>query len=115
MDTKKHNLKYRNYKTEWQRKWRQLNPLKAREQNKRYAKTYRLKHSDNIKVKARKIVFVELGAGRLKKQLCQVCGIEKVEAHHKDYLKPLEIEWLCKPHHKEADLKLRANLNLVDN
>jgi len=37
---------------------------------------------------------------RLIKKPCQVCGkIEDVEAHHEDYSKPLEVEWLCLEHH----------------
>jgi len=33
---------------------------------------------------------------------CQTCGIEsKTEAHHCDYLKPLEVMWLCKKCHSE--------------
>lgn len=43
--------------------------------------------------------------GRLVRQtVCSVCGrSENVEAHHTDYSKPLDIQWLCKRHHWEAD------------
>jgi hypothetical protein len=33
--------------------------------------------------------------GRLTKEPCKICGDEKVQAHHHDYSKPLDIEWLC--------------------
>jgi len=39
--------------------------------------------------------------GRLKKLPCFVCG-EKAEAHHPDYDRPLDVMWLCPPHHKQA-------------
>jgi hypothetical protein len=45
--------------------------------------------------------------GRLMKQPCEVCGATKVEAHHDDYTKPLEVRWLCNPHHKIADAARR--------
>ncbi len=39
--------------------------------------------------------------GRLMKRPCDVCGVAKVEAHHADYSKPLEVRWLCNKHHRE--------------
>jgi hypothetical protein len=32
-------------------------------------------------------------------QPCEVCGATKVEKHHPDYSKPLEVRWLCREHH----------------
>ena len=29
----------------------------------------------------------------------QVCGNPKTDAHHKDYMKPLKVIWLCRLHH----------------
>lgn len=54
------------------------------------------------KRKARTAVSNALRDGRLFKQPCQVCGNTKSEAHHPDYSKPLEVEWLCKLHHEEV-------------
>lgn len=34
---------------------------------------------------------------------CVVCGA-KAEAHHDDYLKPLDVKWFCKKHHEEWHL-----------
>jgi hypothetical protein len=39
--------------------------------------------------------------GLLKKQPCWVCG-QKAVAHHPDYDRPLDVVWLCQPHHKQA-------------
>lgn len=50
----------------------------------------------------------ELRRGRIKKSPCEKCGALKVQAHHDDYSAPLNIRWLCAPHHKEAHgFKLR--------
>ena len=56
-----------------------------------------------MKRKANNKVYTELKAGRLIKQPCEVCGELNVEAHHKDYTKSLEINWLCITHHNERD------------
>jgi len=45
--------------------------------------------------------------GRLIKKPCEFCGKKKVEAHHDDYMKPLEVRWLCRKHHTEHHNKLR--------
>lgn len=55
------------------------------------------------KTLARKYVAKALRDGTLTKQVCEVCKDLTVEAHHEDYYKPLEINWLCKVHHTKAD------------
>jgi hypothetical protein len=49
--------------------------------------------------KSHNAVSSAIREGRIVKQPCQKCGLEKAEAHHPDYSKPLEIEWLCRPCH----------------
>lgn len=39
--------------------------------------------------------------GKMIRQPCQVCGA-KAQAHHTDYSRPLEVQWLCSVHHGEA-------------
>lgn len=52
------------------------------------------------RVAARQIVRMALRGGILTKQPCERCGALKVEAHHEDYDKPLDVNWLCGPDHK---------------
>ena len=42
--------------------------------------------------------------GKVKRQPCEVCGAQPAEAHHEDYSKPLDVEWLCPTHHRERDV-----------
>lgn len=51
--------------------------------------------------KARTKLRTEVAAGRIIRQPCEVCGEKKVDAHHEDYAKPLEVRWLCRKHHMQ--------------
>lgn len=59
---------------------------------------------DPLKAKARREVSSAVRAGRLIPQPCSVCGA-KAQAHHHDYTKPLEVEWLCTVHHGKEHWK----------
>lgn len=54
-----------------------------------------------VKRSAHIIVGNAVRDGKLIKQPCEMCGKLKVEAHHEDYEKPLEVNWLCCKHHAE--------------
>lgn len=58
----------------------------------RYQKTRRRRHPD--KERARRAVAYALRAGNLQRAPCK-CGDPKTQAHHHDYSKPLDVEWLC--------------------
>lgn len=51
--------------------------------------------------RAQGMVQHALRSGKLQKQPCWVCG-ENAVAHHPDYDRPLDVVWLCQPHHKQA-------------
>ena len=79
---------------------------------KRYRLTYpeRVKTSDakyrlenKHKIAARSAVNYQLRAGYwAKPTICDQCGFERrVEAHHHDYSKQLDIRWLCKNCHEK--------------
>jgi hypothetical protein len=65
-----------------------------------YQRRARSTHPD--KFKARSAVSNALRDGYLQRQPCEKCGNEKSQAHHPDYSRPLDVEWLCFRHHREA-------------
>lgn len=62
-----------------------------------------------LKLRARGKIKHELKMGRMTKQPCEVCGELKVQAHHTDYNKPLEVRWLCVLHHRRSHLRLKVD------
>lgn len=79
------------------------------ELRRRVCEADRQRHPERFK--ARVAVNNAVRDGRIVKPVrCQRCGQapHRIEAHHADYSKPLEVEWLCKPCHWKADEERRA-------
>lgn len=84
------------------KEYRDRNPERMAEIWKRVNEKQQEKDDWPIKNFARQTVRAALRAGVIEKLPCSVCGTqEKVEAHHEDYLKPIDVIWLCSFHHKE--------------
>ncbi len=60
------------------------------------------------KRKARTQTQTAIFYGTLIRQPCEVCGASTVDAHHDDYSKPLEVRWLCRPHHHQHHAAMAA-------
>lgn len=56
----------------------------------------------NERLQARRSAMQAMKTGKLIRKPCQKCGAAKADAHHTDYSKPLDVEWLCNPCHKKA-------------
>lgn len=106
------------------RRYYEKNREKLLKQNKAYSKTEKGKLSESKgtkkfrennpeKKKAKEMARYATITGKLKKQPCEICGDPKVQRHHEDYSKPLEVRWLCAKHHAEIHvLKRRRNETL---
>jgi hypothetical protein len=68
-----------------------------------YATTLRMAKKYPEKQKARSILRYALITGKVSKSACMFCSSEKVEAHHPDYTKPLEVMWLCPECHRKLE------------
>ena len=85
-------------------RWRKDNPQRSKNIQKKSRKKSDHEHPE--KIKARNAVNNALRDGRLVKMSCGVfdCFLE-AEAHHEDYSKPLDVQWLCTKHHKQLHRK----------
>ena len=58
---------------------------------------------------ARKLTHKAKVAGQLVEKPCCLCGSEEnVEAHHRNYARPLDVTWLCRSCHKAVHRMLKA-------
>lgn len=104
------------HKTEYCRKYRAANIEKERERwrkkaRRRYASGVR--HNPSAQRRAQASLRNAVAAGAIvKPDHCSKCGLvpellRSIQAHHRDYSKPLEVVWLCSSchglqHRKEA-------------
>ena len=95
--TKKDSTNHRNSNLE---KIREYDRKRGSRQSEGYFSDYREKYPN--KYKAHTMVSNAIRDKKLFKEPCEVCSTtEGVQAHHEDYLKPLNVRWLCPPHHSQ--------------
>jgi hypothetical protein len=64
---------------------------------------------DEQKREAGQAVTRAIASGELKRGPCAKCGTNiRVEGHHEDYAKPLDVIWLCRYHHRLRHVEMRA-------
>ena len=69
--------------------------------------SYRWDSGNPHKKSAQTAVNNAVRDGKLFKQPCEVCGEPETHGHHEDYLKPLEVMWLCPKHHSARHAEIR--------
>lgn len=58
------------------------------------------------KDRARNLLAKAILRGKIERKPCEVCGAAKVDGHHADYSKPLDVRWLCRAHHMELHRRI---------
>lgn len=90
----------RDARSEYERK-RAQDPAR-KEQLAEYRKRMRRRNPD--KYKARNALNNAIRDGKIKRGPCEVCGTKvRVQGHHSDYSKPLDVRWLCFRCHREIE------------
>lgn len=118
-DCQKYRMKNVDFVRHYYRNRPQESKAKQREWAVRHRKTKRgraMKAKSDSKYRARypekrkatNAVNSMIVSGKWKRKPCEKCGQIKAEAHHDDYLKPLDVKWLCKTHHMERHRELNA-------
>lgn len=86
--------------------WQKNNPDKHKAIRRKYRKKVEAELKNNpialLKYKARKTLRNAVASGKIKRLPCETCFEVKVEGHHEDYNRPLEVRWLCILHHNQA-------------
>jgi len=83
--------KLREYKREYNKKWRQLNG---------YHNESNWQSKNSYKVKAQKKLQQAVKDKKVMKRACLYCNSTKTVAHHPNYNLPLQVIWVCHIHHR---------------
>ncbi len=82
-----------------------------------YMRNWRPKYSQltpeqQLRANCRSYANVYKRRGLLQQEACQCCGDPNSEMHHKDYSKPLDVDWLCRQCHlnEHRDMVPRGSL-----
>ena len=89
--------------------YREYDRNRGNRQSKEYLREYRDRYPS--KYKAHCLVSNSIRSGNLFSQPCEICGHAETHAHHDDYMKPLNVRWLCAAHHKEWHKENGEGLN----
>lgn len=97
-------------RTEYMREYRRKNKDKIRKINKKWKdkSKYNWYKGRDLEKVSHEVVAHAIKKGWIIKQPCFLCGtIKNIRAHHKNYMKPFKIIWLCEIHHRELHRHLK--------
>jgi hypothetical protein len=98
---KKDALNHRNKNIEKIRKYDRERGKNAERMKANTAINKLWREEDKRRSVAHSAVSRAIKKGTLIRMVCERCNEPKTVAHHEDYDKPLEVNWLCQPCHKQ--------------
>jgi len=101
--------RYHNAKNYNKKIWRKK-AEKRKKEGKQKKNSKEMMNKYPLKYKARYKLRNKVYSGKIKKEACEVCGNKKVQAHHEDYNKPFDVNWLCIEHHRDRHRKQKLSL-----
>lgn len=101
------NACYKERFNKYYRKWYKKNGRKRTELQKQVSDEWQRSYPFAVKAKWKVKQAIEKGLIK-KANRCEICGSKgKIEAHHSDYRKPIDVNWLCKSCHKKLHIEKR--------
>lgn len=106
------------YSKNYMKRYRREHPNCRKEERRKYylshkeelaekQKRSRINYPEKMQAQSKVNYLIHIGEWT-KPTACEVCGKEgRVEAHHDDYSKPLEVVWCCKSCHWKLDEERR--------
>lgn len=75
--------------------------IRSRDRIRKSIKTFPTYKSGSNKSRAQGVSYYQIKTGKIKRLPCEVCGSEvNIVGHHDDYLKPTDLRFMCKRHHR---------------
>lgn len=98
--------------------WREANPVRRKAQRRRYSArhaererewTRRWRAENREKKRAQQLLYRAVRGGQIERPAsCAKCDAEgTIQAHHADYSRPLDVEWLCVRCHQRLHAEQR--------
>lgn len=126
-NTRRYMKQHREERRQYQRQYAAKFPERIEESNRKWRERHPDRHQQAhradreihvMEVVARRAVKAAKANGTLVPQSCERCGsTTRIEAHHEDYSKPLDVNWLCSgchgDRHKEINQAARRNTKEV--
>jgi ribosomal protein S27AE len=106
--SKQDTTKHRNKNIEKVREYDRIRAKNPERQKAITSITKAWRQEDKRRIQCHSAVSYAIKTGKLVRKNCERCGNENSLAHHEDYDKPLMVNWLCQPCHKQRHKEINS-------